>query len=357
MRRRKTSVLYIALLLAVAAAVFGAYKSSAGQRPVPITVLRTSVTVLDDVASKRAVVASPSDNNSLYVLDDSTGDVVAHDRQRKVSKRIHPPLPIQDARALAVGRHGNIYILDSGTRVKVLSPAGQLLGAFSVPVSTSLAVLSNGNVVIGSPSQGKLLHLYRPDGALMSNFGEMKNLDAGNQAQNEFLNVGKVVAGPADEIYYVFEYLSSPVVQKFSADGKFVSEFAVTGAAVDHQAALDNAFLRSKAPDRVGGYSIITAAAADPATGHLWLGMNGISTAGTVYEYTSEGEKVGEYAFLHAPSSDHQHAVTSVRGLAVSGSSIQLLTYNTLFSFDLGSAVARGGTKPRGFLASFVRAV
>jgi hypothetical protein len=54
--------------------------------------------------------------------------------------------------------------------------------------------------------------------------------------------------------------------------------------------------LKTKEGENSGGFTVITATV-DATTGHLWIGMNGTSKQGTVYEYSPEGAKLKEYAF------------------------------------------------------------
>jgi hypothetical protein len=184
--------------------------------------------------------------------------------------------------------------------------------------------------VIASPSDGKLLHLYSGQGVALRSFGEPKAF-VSDDAQNQFLNWGKVIAGSDDQIYYVSTYAVEPYVLRFSSDGQLLGEFHIEGDAVDLQTDLTRNFLKRRKLGETGGVTIITSATVNPSTGHLWLSMNGLSTSGTVYEYDQTGTKLREYAFL-LKSDKQRHNVTNVKDLAVSSDSLEILTSGGTYS-------------------------
>jgi len=122
----------------------------------------------------------------------------------------------------------------------------------------------------------------------LGSFGEPKTF-VSDYAENEFLNLGKVIAGSGDQIYYVSTYAVEPYVLRFSSEGKLLGEFRIEGDAAGFQADLTRDFLKRRRLDQTGGVTIITSATVNPYTGHLWLSMNGLSTTGTVYEYDQTG--------------------------------------------------------------------
>src|SRR6185295_20231962 len=114
-------------------------------------------------------------------------------------------------------------------------------------------------------------------------------------------------------------------------EGQLIAEFRVEGDAVDFQTDLTKDFLSRKRTDQSGGITIITSASVSDS-GHLWLGMNGLSTQGTVYEYDESGSKVREYALL-LNSNSKQHNVTHVKDIAVSSDTVDVLTWGGTYSF------------------------
>jgi hypothetical protein len=116
-----------------------------------------------------------------------------------------------------------------------------------------------------------------------------------------------------------------------------LGEFQIEGDAVDLQTGFTKEFLNRRGFCN-GGVTIITSAAVNPETGHLWLGMNSLSTQGTVYEYDQTGTKVREFAFL-LNSNNKIHNVTDVKDLVVSGDSLFILTTGGMYGFKLSDVV------------------
>src|SRR6185295_16687889 len=93
-----------------------------------------------------------------------------------------------------------------------------------------------------------------------------------------------------------------------------------------------------------GGVTIITSASVNPETGHLWLGMNSLSTQGTVYEYDQTGTKVREFAFLLNSNNKIQN-VTHINEMVVSGDSLSVQTTGGTCDFKLSDVLIADGWK------------
>jgi hypothetical protein len=239
---------------------------------------------------------------------------------------------------------GNIYLINSATdEIAFLSPDGQWRGSFRAQERPySLGALSNGNVVIASPNDRKLLHIYDTSGHKLRSFGDIKLFDAANDAQNLFLNRGKVVIDSADNIYFVFKYAPAPTAMKFSKKGKLTSEFAIEGDAINIQSELAQKYLSSKPSNEVGSIVITNSAKVDPSTGHLWVCMNGSSRSGVVYEYSTKGKKLREYSFLLTLPSIRPTALTYVTDILVKGASIYILVDNGVYFVSSNKVLAPG---------------
>lgn len=120
-------------------------------------------------------------------------------------------------------------------------------------------------------------------------------------------------------------YRYVPLIQKCAPDGTPLTEIRVEGEAVDVQLAVAERFFNNGRAGQVGGIHILTAAALDRRTGHLWVGMNGPSTAGVVYEYDDRGEKLREYA-LEVVSPFSRERITGVADIAVTDSNLHVLS-------------------------------
>ena len=134
----------------------------------------------------------------------------------------------------------------------------------------------------------------------------------------------------------MFTHALIPTVQHFNKEGELLAEFQVEGAAIDLQVGLTKQILQAKEGENCArGFTVITSATVDPTTGHLWLGMNGSSKQGTVYEYSREGVKLKEYAFLLKQPSNLGDIITGINGLVVRAPFIYVLTsQGTVYKFN-----------------------
>jgi len=303
-------------------------------RRVPLTVLQSSEPVIGSDYGKKPLLAPSKDGQSLYSLDSMTGSLAVFERNGKSLRKVADSF--LNVEAFAVGPQNDLYLAQSDSTVQIVGANGRRLNAFHTVYPRSIAVLGNGNVVVASPFNGKTLHLYNGQGLLLASFGELKTFD-NDQRENEFLNEGRVVVGPRDEIYYVSTYAPRPYVARFSSDGQLLAEFLIEGDAIDLQTGFTTDFLNRRA-FCVGGVLIITSATINPDTGNLWLAMNGLSTQGTVYEYDQTGTKIREYAFL-LNSKNRKYNVTHVKDIVVSGDSLSILTWGGTYAFKVSDAL------------------
>jgi hypothetical protein len=195
-------------------------------------------------------------------------------------------------------------------------------------------------MVVSPSDDNSLFSIVKSPGGPVKRIGRKKEFAARGTAQNEFFNQGVVAVNQVDNtIYYVFTHALTPTVQHFNKEGELLSEFDVEGAAVDLQVGLTKRILTAKDGENcAGGFTVITSATVDPTTGHLWLGMNGSSKHGTVYEYSPEGAKLKEYAFLIKQPSDLGDIITGVNGLVVRAPFIYVLTsQGAVYKFNNGS--------------------
>lgn len=200
--------------------------------------------------------------------------------------------------------------------------------------------LKNGDIVtIASPDDDALLSLLSPSRQPVKKFGKKKEFGIGDKKQNLFFNQGRVVADPQNGvIYFVPTHSPTPVVQKYSSQGELLSEFAVEGEAIELQVGLTRKLFENKKGDCAEGYTVITSAAVDPTTGHLWLGMNGSSKSGVVYEYSVKGKKLREYAFFLNGYAGAYKAITGVKGIAVRAPHVFVLSVEgAVYRYNRGS--------------------
>jgi hypothetical protein len=331
--KRKCIVVFFTATLLIASNYITKNESVAAKKPPELVALQSLNKQFNNIFFIKDVAASYSNEQAFYFINtDKT--ISVHKREANhnfVYKKFfsHTRTP----ESIAVDKRGRIYIADlKGNQIVVLNPKGEVINKFFSPRPHSLAVLSNGNVVIASPHNGRLLHLYDNDGGYIQSFGDVKTFDESNRQQNNFLNRGKVVTDPNDNIYFIFRYALKPGVLKYTKKGKFVLEFFVQGEAIDVQAEMGARYLKtlkSTGSHNAGGVTIITSASIDPQSGNLWVSTNGTTTAGNIYEYSSTGEKVKEYALVDSSIGN----ILGVKHIIVDGPVIYIFTSNSNYRF------------------------
>lgn len=297
--------LLLAVMLAVGvASSAGLLIASAHRQSDRLVVLHNPELIFADMADVENIFGAAQNGFTVYAVKSSESRVFAYNAESKVTRAAELP---------------------------------QGMGSFTAPT------LKNGNIVSSaSPDDDALLNLLSPSRQLVRKFGKKKEFGIGDKKQNLFLNQGKVVVDPSNGvIYFVPTHSLMPSVQKFSSQGELLAEFAVEGEAIDLQAGLTRKLLENKKGDCAEGYTVITSAAVDPTTGHLWLSMNGSSKSGVVYEYSAKGKKLREYAFFLRGEAGSYKAITGVKGLAVSSPHVFVLTVEgVVYRYSLGSDLA-----------------
>lgn len=311
-----------------------------------LTALSSSEQVFNEVFSIKDVgVRSANDDHFFYLLSTS-GQVNVYNSQHKLLHKVSSHMQSPDS--IAIDSEGRIYLADSKmSQVKMLSAKGEVIKTISVNQPVSIAVLSNGNIVIASNSNSSLLYIYDSTGRELRNFGRVKQFVSDNEYQNKFLNRGKVLVDSSDTIYYVYKYAPAPIVQRFSKKGKPLSEFIVAGDSIDMQLEVAQQFLRNRHGDKVGGVNIINSASIDPTTDHLWLSMNGSSDSGVVYEYGPDGKKLQEYSFIVNPRTQSSKVITGVNHVIVRAASIDIFTLQAGFHFNLNQSAPITEVQPQ----------
>jgi hypothetical protein len=135
------------------------------------------------------------------------------------------PTDLRFPKDLAVDRDGNAIIVDAGL-IKTFSPEGKLLSSFPSDRPQSVGVLSDGRILVsGLPKDGLIL-VFDRQGKLLERIGEPVRVeDAPGPGFNSVLNAGSIVVDDDDNIYYVFRFLLTPTVRKYTPDGKLVAEW------------------------------------------------------------------------------------------------------------------------------------
>lgn len=285
------TIFFVTLGSAVTVFVTKAHKQN-----VPTVVLLASDRVLEELPSINGITWSAKDN-LLYGVSAAQPGLFAYEPESKTSKQVGA-LTLNGG-SVAAAPSGDLYVSAGRSGVVALSQAKPDVKHIAKSSWRSLAVLADDSIVVSPSDDDSLFSTFKSPGGPGRRIGQKKEFAVKGTPQNEFFNQGIVAVNPMDDtIYYVFTHALAPTVQHFNKKGELLSEFQVEGAAIDLQAGLTRQNMQAKqAENCAGGFTVITSATVDPTTGHLWLGMNGSTKHGTVYEYSPEGVKLKEYAF------------------------------------------------------------
>ncbi len=316
------------------------FVTQAHRQNVPTVVLQASERVLEEVPSITGITWSAKDN-LLYSVSATNPGLYAYEPESKTAKQVGA-LTLNGG-SVAAAPSGDVYVSVGESGVLALSQAKPAVKRVANRSWHTLALLADDSIVVSPSDDNSLFSTFKSPGGPVKRIGRKKEFVVKGTAQNEFFNQGVVAVNQVDNtIYYVFTHALVPTVQRFNKEGELLSEFEVQGAAIDLQAGLTKQILRAKEGENcAGGYTVITSATVDPTTGHLWLGMNGSSKHGTVYEYSPEGTKLKEYAFLLKQPSDLGDIITGINGLVVRAPFIYVLTsQGAVYKFNLEDDVS-----------------
>ncbi len=213
------------------------------------------------------------------------------------------------AEDFAVGEEGKIYVADRGAQaVKVLSSSGELLQAIPFLQPVSVAVV-DGEIFVSSVQARELISLVNASGKVIRGFGALQEVADRADLQRTF-NIGFVRRDAASHIYYLFRYLPTPTIRKYSPLGHLVAEFQFTAATLPR---LQPSPVKEAPPVRPGEQSpritreeraikraaamtprdVLTALAVDPQTEELWVGV-----VSSLLHYDREGHNLGKWRAL-----------------------------------------------------------
>ena len=173
---------------------------------------------------------------------------------------------------LAVDREGNAIVADIS--IKVFSSDGKLLVSFPFSRPQSVGVLSDGRILVSGFPKEHLLSVFDKSGKLLNYIGEPARADDQPFA-SAVLNMGIIVVDPADNIYYIFRFMLTPTIRKYSRDGKLLAEWHPQSADLDQVAAkARKGYERRKQvndPGVFGASPVFTSGAFDSDTNTLWI--------------------------------------------------------------------------------------
>jgi hypothetical protein len=239
-------------------------------------------------------------NGTLYVLNRSvvpTSAVWVTDYAGVFARRIvgaAEPAELRAPRDLAVERDGSMIVLDGS--LKIFSRDGQQLSSFQAERPQAVGVLSDGRILVSGIPKEHLISAYSREGQLLGGIGEPAKVDTPDPFDVRMMNIGYIVVDGDDNIYYVFRYLFTPTVRKYTPDGNLVAEWHPEGARLDWAVAeAKKNFQKKQENGQHGSSEILSAGAFDKDTGTLWL-----ASGQSVFQVDGSGHTIRSFLLTTA---------------------------------------------------------
>ncbi len=237
------------------------------------------------------LIRSVKPPSSLWISDDSGSSM------RMILGGGSEPAGLRAPKDFAVDRDGNAIVVDAGY-IKVFSPDGKPLSSFPSDRPQSVGVLSDGRILVSGLPKDGLMSVYDRQGKLLGHIGETVRVqDAPSPGFNSVLNAGAIVVDDDDNIYYIFRFLLTPTVRKYTPEGRLVAEWHPESAYLDK--ATDQArktYETDKEQDSPGGNPIFTDGAFETDTKTLW-----VATGPEIMELDGSGNMIRSFE-LFLPS-------------------------------------------------------
>jgi len=202
------------------------------------------------------------------------------------------PTDLRFPKDLAVDRDGNAIVVDAGL-IKTFSHDGKLLSSFPSERPESLGVLSDGRILVSGMPRDHLIYVFDRQGRLLGNIGEPAKADDA-PGFNAILNIGKIIVDDADNIYYVFRFLLTPTVRKYTREGKLVAEWHPQSNYLDRAVArAKKTHEESKEKGTYGLNPVLSAGAFDGETKTFW-----VASGSQVMQLGASGETIRSFELV-----------------------------------------------------------
>jgi hypothetical protein len=201
------------------------------------------------------------------------------------------PAGLRAPRDFSVDRDGNAIVVDAGY-IKIFSPDGKPLSSFPSDRPQSVGVLSDGRILVGGLPKVGLISVYDRQGKLLGYIGETVRVeDAPSPGLNSVLNAGSIIVDYDDNIYYVFRFLLTPTVRKYTPEGKLVAEWHPESVYLDQTIEqAKKTYEANKEKGAPGANPVLTAGAFDTETKTLW-----VASGPKILQMDSSGKTIGNF--------------------------------------------------------------
>lgn len=261
--------------------------------------IQTDILIVQRVFPEKYVAARIKSDKlgNCYILNPQDHSIAVYDHQLKLVRRIgqigNGPGEFYYPQDFALGHDGRFYIADSeNNRVQILSPNGAYMHQFRFPIPISVAVLSNGEILVVGALDDQLIRVYSPEGKFLRLIGTLVDVGIKNAKLNAYLNRGWLIVDKDDNIYYLFRALLDPTVRKYSPAGKLLMEIHPRGAEMTYILSGAKTKLRETVKKgELGFNATLNAVQVDPTTGNVWIAPSGP----VLYVYSAQGRKLAEY--------------------------------------------------------------
>lgn len=197
---------------------------------------------------------------------------------------------------LDIGGDGTIFVEDGGNeRIVKFDQSGKYLGDFRVPGYQGLAVGSQNELYLGQPEEGHLITVYSSAGKKLRSFGELKRFsdfhgDASRDQDEAYkLAINRVRLATDKEGNVYVSFMLTPLIQKYSADGKLLFERRLAAPEIDRLLeAIKKKRHISTQSDGVDARIIALDPVIDPANGNIMVPLVDAS----IYVADREGNKL-----------------------------------------------------------------
>ncbi len=252
----------------------------------------------------------------------------------------------QDALSFAedftVGDDGKIYVADRGSQgIKILSASGELLQTIPFPQPVSVTASAAGELFISSAKARVLVSKVNAAGKVIGEFGALREVAERADVQRTF-NIGLVRRDAAGHIYYLFRYLPTPTIRKFSPLGHLVAEFEITATSLPRPQPTPppRVTKTERAIERAAAMTardVLTALAVDAETEEMWVGAGS-----SLLHVDREGRALGEWQAL-----DPEGAPLEIDDLLVEPDRVIVVsTGRGVFLFLLPGGISPDETNP-----------